>query len=274
MILKRENIDKFNDRGSGMNEDFPLGPAKGTKEWNLTKQVEYKVGQFLKENCRYSSPTDFVLNTIFTYFIEAVAEEIGNRSNMVSDDAKREMAKMSAGDTMEGFYVDFDHLFMVGSTIKVNEESEKIGNINLKILVHDDVPLCLDDFKELLVERQTESGRVYKVYQVEDEYQKKMIETCICENAARNLSQKCNILILDTDIITTIAMAFFVASIEVMLQTMSEENKTKMEFNIMEAFEIMIHVKGRPVPNTIQIKVCVGEAMKLNVKNDTTTEDD
>ena len=177
MILKRENIDKFNDRGNGMNEDFPLGPAKGTKEWNLTKQVEYKVGQFLKENCRYSSPTDFVLNTIFTYFIEAVAEEIGNRSNMVSDDAKREMAKMSAGDTMEGFYVDFDHLFMVGSTIKVNEESEKIGNINLKILVHDDVPLCLDDFKKLLVDRQTESGRVYKIYQVEDDYQKKMIET-------------------------------------------------------------------------------------------------
>ena len=56
--------------------------------------------------------------------------------------------------------------------------------------------------------------------------------------------------------------------------TTAEENKTKMEFNIMEAFEIMIHVKGRPVPNTIQIKVCVGEAMKLNVKNDTTTEDD
>lgn len=274
MLLKREKIDKFNGN-QGINEDYPIGPAKGTKEWNLTKQIEYKVGAFLKETCRFNVATDFVLNTIFTYFIEAVADEIGQRSIMMSDDTKRTMAKMSSGDTINGFYVNFDHLFLVGSTIKVNEDSEKVGNINLRISVWDDVPLNLDEFKKFLVVKTVEgSSRPYKVYQVEDEFQSRMIHTDICENAARNLANKCNIIILDTDIILTIAMAFFVASIETMLQTMSMENKTKMEFNIMEAFEIMIHIKGKPVPDSIQIRVCVGEAMKLNVKNDTTTEDD
>ena len=260
---------------SGVNEEFSIGPAKDTKEWKITKVVEQKAGDFLRRNCRLTAQSDFVLNSIFTYFIESTAAVIGEKSSIMAGEVQKKMSKMTPGEILNGFCIDFEHLFAVVSTYKYNEDSEKLGNINLKVLVHDDVPFSLQEFEEMLVEKKVEgSSQTMMVYPIKDEYQHNVIHKEICMAAASNLLRRCNITIMDTDVLLTTAMAFFVASIETMLQFMSIDNKTKMEFNIMEAFEIMIHIKGQPIPDEVQIRVSVGEAMKLNVKNDTITEDE
>lgn len=240
----------------------PCPTAPNTKaEQVRTRRVEELISPVLREQSHLWVKTAFGLNNVFYTFMEVAAAVLSDyamdRALVTGDDREAEV----------GFRMD--HIFELGITIKRCDDAEKEGNINLRMDIADDCPLNMKDFVKILAPVQDDLGRTTMVYQPAEE-NRKVLEQ-IAKKTAHELYNKFQMLFSDTNDILTIVAAFFVGVVEVILTECSELNIRKRSFNCMDSLEFMVKISGEPV-DTANIKLNIGEAMKLRVKHDAITE--
>lgn len=216
--------------------------------------VEAIASDWLRKNCRIFYQRDFAINTIASTFLEEV---FGFMSMLIS-----------RGGPIEETGVNICGIIVTQATNKEDEESEKEGNINIKIKFSGDYYYPEDLVGILQEYAQSEKEKYYVITKDLNRGDRETIAV-IDRMAQRTLQKKFHITIVQPFIATTATCAFLTSVIQWVVDTCEETGKPVL-YNISDIIECRGVLKdGRPMVHFVP-----GEGAKLAIKYDSTTEEE
>lgn len=218
-----------------------------------TKAIEDLMRPYIREATGWS-PAAFIPTTIFIRYMGAVATRIHNRIESGVDPS-----------------VNIDNILIVEATNRESEVAEKDGNINLRFVDPENTPLVMEQLMERLVAvQEIGSDNVIRllVHQPEDDTIGTDIRN-VEKIMAFELSDKHKIVLHDRYLGTTVAMMYFVAMRQTMMQELIDNPESRgQHFNLGDLLEVFVFRKN----GEIRVTLAPGEAMKIAVKGDGLTE--
>lgn len=240
---------------STMNQEVPISPSSNVDRVR-TKEIERLVNDFLHDTMKMTVGGSFIYNTIFIRYFEALVSLLNQKMQVTQ----------RINQT-----INICDIFTATVSLKVNNDAEKTGNINVVFDMPDDAPLLLDLLRERMVpvKKENEPERFY-ILPKED--QVTMIEDIKKIESAANaaLVSKNRIIIRGDFILTTVAIVFLVATIQNIIQECIDLGKRGRHFNLMDVMELYVQNKD----GNYHIKMSPGEDSKLRIKYDGLTETD